>query len=253
MITRIAQRRSSGIQVFTDWVRVCACALAMGSREDEYEEIKRRYNEEEMSAFASGFADLVMEMESKPFADVLGVHYLEVASVSTMQARGEFYTPQPICDLMAAITFGADQVIQEGKPITLQEPACGAGATVLAVAKTLAPDHVHLLRVTAMDLNPTATDMAYVNFSLWGIAAEILTGDTLRMEFRARHTTMRWRMLGEDLRRAFRAITQMMETEACTSPNSPPKVANEVVPDVQASVSLDSPVSPANAVQMELF
>lgn len=251
MIDRIAQRRSSAIQVFTDWIKASACALAMGTREEEYEEIKRRYNAEEMHDFAIGFADLVMEMEAKPFEDVLGVHYLQVASMSTMQARGEFYTPQPICDLMAQMTFGADRVIAEGKPVTLQEPACGAGATVLAVAKCLAPEHVHLLRVTAMDLNPTATDMAYVNFSLWGIAAEVLTGDTLRMNFHSRHTTIRWRMLGEDLRRAFRSITQMMETEPCTSSQPSPEAV--ISPDVQRSVAISSPTGPTAAVQMELF
>jgi type I restriction-modification system DNA methylase subunit len=168
IINSIAHTKSSQLQVFADFCKIAACALALSSREDEYYGIATRYSSDEMHEFSTAFSSLVNEMEEKPFTDILGDYYLEVASHSSKQARGEFFTPPEISKLMARMLFDVDAVKTKGLPITVNEPACGSGGMVLAVAELFAPDCVDLLRVTCQDINPLATDMCYINTTLWG-------------------------------------------------------------------------------------
>lgn len=78
-------------------------------------------------------------MEDEPFEDLLGHHYLDVASKATRDNRGEFFTPPAISELMAKISFRADDVIEKNEPITINEPACGSGGMILQIAKQLSP------------------------------------------------------------------------------------------------------------------
>lgn len=61
-------------------------------------------------------------MEERPFDDLLGVYYQDIASKSTRDSRGEFYTPPTISRLMAHIAFNAEAVIEKGRPVTISEP-----------------------------------------------------------------------------------------------------------------------------------
>jgi len=65
---------------------------------------------------------LIDEMETHPYADLLGEHYQDIASKATRDNRGEFYTPPCISELMARITFRAEEVIKRGEVFTVNEP-----------------------------------------------------------------------------------------------------------------------------------
>lgn len=173
--------------VFSDFCRIAACSVALQTREGEYLEVAKRYTREELEAFGEAFRMLGDEMEDKPFEDCLGTFYTEIASKSTVDARGEFYTPPGVCEIMSQMTMDVEKIIEEGKPVSVGEPACGSGGMILALAKQFSPivregekSYVDLLRVTMQDISPTSTDMAYVNTTLWGIPAKIVLGDTLR-------------------------------------------------------------------------
>jgi N-6 DNA Methylase len=215
IIESIARTRSSQVQIFADFCRMSACALSLNTREGEYLEISQRYNRDELSEFSQALAYLIEEMEAKPFTDILGDFYLEVASHSSKQARGEFFTPPQISKLMARMLFDVEAVKAKGMPITVNEPACGSGGMVLAVAELFAPDAVDLLRVTCQDINPLAADMCFINTTLWGIPAQVILGDTIRMTETARWKNLHWRRVGEDQRLAFRELMEFI--------SSPPK------------------------------
>ena len=51
----LTKTRSSKIEVFSDFMRVCACALANGAREEEYFEVQRRYRDEHMREMSKAF------------------------------------------------------------------------------------------------------------------------------------------------------------------------------------------------------
>jgi methylase of polypeptide subunit release factors len=68
-------------------------------------------------------------------------------------------------------------------PITVCEPACGAGAMILSLAEACSPKVRRRLRVTAIDINRTACDMAFINTTLWGIPTRVIHGDSLAAKY----------------------------------------------------------------------
>lgn len=229
IIEKIAFSHSSVAIVFTDFCRMVACSLALQTREEEYLEVIRPYSKEQLHQFSKAFALLVQEMESHPFTDCLGSYYLEIAAHSSKQTRGEFHTPQEISRLMARITIDADASISRSQPITINEPACGAGGMVLAIAELFAPKHVDLLRVTCQDINPVATDMTYINTSLWGIPAKVILDNAISPQAPQKiWKNIHWGRVGEDQRQQLIQI----QRELCQpSPGSTnPSVVSESSP-----------------------
>ncbi|MDE3066401.1 MAG: hypothetical protein KGJ60_02510 [Verrucomicrobiota bacterium] len=93
--------------VFDGFVRLAACALAAQTREAEYREEAERWQKPELDLFGEALGALILEMESRPFEDILGGYYLEFAvSTKGQQWSGEFHTPKTVCDLMARMILG---------------------------------------------------------------------------------------------------------------------------------------------------
>ncbi|CAK7261683.1 MULTISPECIES: N-6 DNA methylase [unclassified Shinella] len=201
--------------VFGDW---CECsAISMSNavdlvnfekREARYVEIARKYGSETMATFSKIFGEVVMALEEKP-QDILGMtfHALELHN----KARGQFFTPHPICQLMARIIAGGaedmQKAIAERGFMLAQEPAVGSGAMIVALAEAILEagfNYQQLLHVTAVDIDPRAVHMAYIQFSLLHIPATVIVGDSLAMRFREESHTMAHAMGGwsTKLRRA---------------------------------------------------
>jgi hypothetical protein len=169
--------------VFDAFIRFAACALAAETREAEYLEEVKHWEKPELDLFAEALGALVSEMETRPFEDILGGYYMESALSSKGQRwNGEFHTPKTVCDLMAKMVMGDSELPAEG-PITVCEPACGAGAMILSLAQVCQPAVRRRLRVTAIDINRTACDMAFINTTLWGIPTRIIHGNSLSLEY----------------------------------------------------------------------
>jgi type I restriction-modification system DNA methylase subunit len=182
ILERISHRHDTR-HVFDAFTRFAACALAAQTREAEYLEEAKRWEKQDMDMFAEAFGALVLEMETRPFEDVLGGYYMEFAlSPKGQKWNGEFHTPKPICDLMARMTLGDVESLPTEGPITVCEPACGAGAMILSLAEACPPKVRRHLRVTAIDISKTACDMAFVNTTLWGIPTRVIHGNSLSLE-----------------------------------------------------------------------
>lgn len=182
ILERLSHRHDTR-RIFDAFVRLAACAVAAQTREAEYLDEAKHWDKTDLEIFAEALGALVTEMESKPFEDVIGSYYMEFAlSSKGQQWNGEYHTPKPICDLMAQIIMGDQQLPAEG-PITVCEPACGAGAMILAVGQSCSPQARRRLRVIAVDINRTACDMAFINTTLWGIPTRILHGNSLSNDY----------------------------------------------------------------------
>lgn len=182
-------------KVFDAFVRFAACALAAQTREAEYLEEVKHWERRDLDLFAQALGALVLEMEGLPFEDVLGGYYMESAlSHKGQQWNGEFHTPKNVCDLMAQITLGDVESLAKDRPLTVCEPACGAGAMILSLGEACPPDVRRRLRVTAMDISRTACDMAFVNTTLWGIPTRVIHGNALSLEFWAAWSNIHWSM-----------------------------------------------------------
>jgi type I restriction-modification system DNA methylase subunit len=170
-------------RVFDAFIRFAACALAAQTREAEYLEEAKHWERPELELFGSALGALIAEMETRPFEDILGNYYMDCAlSTKGKQWNGEFHTPKTICDLMAQITLRENKTVPAEGPITVCEPACGAGAMILSLAQACTPEVRRRLRVTAIDISRTACDMAFINTTLWGIPTRIIHGNSLSLE-----------------------------------------------------------------------
>jgi hypothetical protein len=182
ILERLAHRHDTK-SVFDGFSRLSACALAAQTREAEYLEEAKRWERPDLDLFAEALGALVMEMEARPFEDILGGCYMEFAlSSKGQQWNGEFHTPKLICDLLAQMTLGDAGSLPAEGTITVCEPACGAGAMILSLAQACPPEVRRRLRVTAMDISRTACDMAFINTSLWGVPTRVIHGNSLSLE-----------------------------------------------------------------------
>ncbi len=182
ILERISHRHDTR-RVFDGFARLAACALAAQTREAEYLEEAKRWEKQDLQLFAEALGALTMQMEGRPFEDLIGGYYMECAlSSKGQQWNGEFHTPKAICDLMARMTLGDMESLPSEGPITICEPACGAGAMILSLAEACSPEVRRQLRITAIDISRTACDMAFINTTLWGVPARVIHGNTLSLE-----------------------------------------------------------------------
>lgn len=205
--------------VFDGFTRLAACALAVQTREPEYLEEAKRWEKADLDCFAKALASLVLEMEAKPFEDVLGGYYTDFALPSRgQQWNGEFHTPKKVCDVIARMLVGGGEAFPSEGPITVCEPACGAGAMILSFAEACPPEIRRHLRVTAIDINRTACDMTFINTTLWGIPTRVIHGNTLSGEYWAAWSNIHY--ISPWLPLALR-----LETSEAAEQGEPPKPA----------------------------
>jgi hypothetical protein len=179
--------RWGAYQIMDGFIRYVSATTPGGDRLGELEDLDQALLKEiGDTIFKPARAALLEDMAANPFVDLLGPWYMLYGSRSAKQARGEFYTPVEICDLMAMMTIGdADQAVRgrsSSHPLTLCEPACGSGQNMLSACKVLR-NHLDKILVTSIDINPLAVDMAYFNYSFWNIPAFVIQGDAIRMQF----------------------------------------------------------------------
>ena len=129
-------------RVFSDFVEMAAVSIAnaidthnrdRATREARYMEMIKAYTPDELQAFPLMLGHLTMALEAG-MDDVLGEVFMELDLGSKW--HGQFFTPYELCRLMAGITLGDNvQTEIEAKGfITVNEPACGGGAMIIAMA-----------------------------------------------------------------------------------------------------------------------
>jgi hypothetical protein len=157
-------------QVFSDFLQMVVCTLSLGAKEDRYLEVISRYDPKEINLFPEAMASLICEMDNDGMGllDVLGTYFeLEIS----LGHNGQFFTPQPICELIACmnpISFGQ----------TVADPACGSGRMLLSAAKV----NRNALFFGA-DVDADCARMTAINLCLNGLFGEVAWMDTLRNEY----------------------------------------------------------------------
>lgn len=192
-LLREASGRHNLYDVFSHFVELSAITLASidlaqkERREVQYLQTIGRYTKEEAALFPKMFAELVLALEAEP-GDVLGEVFgqLELGNA----ARGQFFTPYEIAKLMAETTVDRgyiDEAIAERGYLSVSEPACGAGAMLIAFVekvKELGYNPAQMLHFTAVDVDARAVHMAYLQLGLLGVPGVVVEGNTLTLEER---------------------------------------------------------------------
>ena len=183
--------------VFSDFVELGALSIANSykdgselwkKRESQYLNTIGKYNADEQEILVLAFADLIMALEYAVHngdpSDVLGeiFHALELHN----KYKGQFFTPQHVCDMMSEIISGdVEEAIKKNGYVSLCEPCCGSGAMVLGFAKSMLNKRLNYsaqLFVEATDIDLKCVYMCYLQLSLYGIPAVVIHGNTLTVE-----------------------------------------------------------------------
>lgn len=177
---------------FTDFVAMAAIAIrnsfdqiGHGAREDEYQQLIRKYRPEGRGVFSQVLALLTEALTAGPF-DVLGRMYMELGVASS--SMGQYFTPPSISDLLGLLTLDTQKIqaqIHRRGYITLCDPASGSGALVMGFATRLQEmgfNYQQYMHATLVDVDRRAVQMAYVQLSLLHIPAVIVHGNSLTLQ-----------------------------------------------------------------------
>lgn len=178
--------------VWRDFIVMYACALSNPVDKQHYDEREalylrtiKKYNKQEQPLFSELAAHTVMALEENPEQDFLGSIYMSLNLGN--QHNGQFFTPYHVCELMAEISMqNAVLKIEKEGYIAINDPCCGAGATLIAgvhaAKKRLEKagyNYQNHVFVVAQDIDMTVALMCYIQLSLLGVAGYVKVGNSL--------------------------------------------------------------------------
>lgn len=182
-------------EVFSDFITLAAGELDM-ARIRTPENIERsrdicaKYSGSDISNLHTLFCLMVCALEAK-FHDFLGAIFMELELGD--DRNGQYFTPYHVQSLMAKLLMpDVEQTIRREGFVTVSDPASGAAGMIVAYAENLMAagynPSEHMFG-SCIDIDPIAADMAFIQLSLLGIPAEVVTGNTLTMQLnRVRYT-----------------------------------------------------------------
>lgn len=171
IFNKIAYGKSES-EVFDDFLDICICCLSGQQYEEEYFSIIKRYKPEQINSLCELFAHMIiiMDNDGKGLKDCLGEFFQQNI---TRGSHGQFFTPEHVCDFMAAITM--DKVITNGK--TIMDPACGSGRMLLAGAKISRQNYFY-----GADIDKRCVKTAAINLCLNGLIGEVAWMNSITFE-----------------------------------------------------------------------
>lgn len=145
-------------------------------REDEYLDLVKTLDKEAISASAKVFGLLLegLYYNVNPW-DYLGYVYMELGSISKHQAFGQFFTPIPVTEAMAAMTLGdvgaaIETAKREGRRLTVNDPACGSGSMFLGAKRVILReagiDGLEWFEFSGNDIDPICVKMARIQMRM---------------------------------------------------------------------------------------
>ncbi len=176
-------------QVWADLITAIACTISNAvdresrhyeQREKEYEACIKRLGSVEI--VSQIMAIIVIAFENNLEQDFLGRIYMSLELSNHW--KGQYFTPYSLCQLMSEMTI-EDRVREEINTrgyITINDSACGAGATLIAAANTLRKRNINFQNqaiFVGQDIDRVVGLMCYIQLSIIGCAGYIVIADTL--------------------------------------------------------------------------
>ena len=173
--------------VFEDFVICAAYAISNSvyydqSKEDQYLAISSKYQNEDLDGFAEMIAYLTLEYAKENPRDILGELYEEFGLFNSINRQ--YFTPEHLCNIMTQITLeniDVNNTIKKKGYISINDPACGSGRTLLSALKYLEKKGIDLdcVFVEGDDVSLFCACMTYLNLSLYGASGVVKHQDTL--------------------------------------------------------------------------
>ena len=198
-INKLSGKHGSA-EIFSDWVTMIAlkiqhnCYIYQFERNKWHEEeridaynsilakhkrITDKYNEKELNIFFKMYDNFKSALETEIW-DYLGEIFMGLSNSPDKKKMGQCFTPFNLSVLIARLSVGEE--VNGEKPFTINEPTCGAGGMIIAMAKTLWDKNINpqkCMVVVAQDLSLLCVYMTYVQLSMLGINAKVAQGDVL--------------------------------------------------------------------------
>jgi hypothetical protein len=183
--------RHSRWNVWADFIVMAAISISnvvdqshAESREKTYMTLAAKYNKRELDCFGEMFGEIVNGIDACPDQDFLGELYMALELGNSR--AGQFFTPYAVCRAMAAMTYGNDleQKIAEQGWVSISDPACGAGALLVAFANECRRpgreiNYQTSVLFVAQDIDLIVGCMCYIQLSLLGCPGYVVIADTL--------------------------------------------------------------------------
>lgn len=182
-------------EVFSDFIMLAASELDMArirtqENIEQSRKICAKYSESDIRNLHALFNLMICALEAR-FHDFLGAIFMELELGD--DRNGQYFTPYHVQSLMAKLLMpDVEQTIKREGFVTVSDPASGAAGMIVAYAENLLEagynPSEHLFG-SCIDIDTVAADMAFIQLSLLGIPAEVVTGNTLTMQLnRIRYT-----------------------------------------------------------------
>ena len=183
--------RHSRWEVWADWITMSACSISCAvdathreAREKLYQTARAKYTEAELQVMAEMLGMVVAALDKNPDQDLLGEIFMTLGLGN--EHNGQFFTPYNVCQAMSGMTYGDDlkaRIEQRGW-VAVNDPACGAGALLVAFANECRrPGHEVNYQTSvlfvAQDIDYIVGLMCYIQLSLLGCAGYVVIGDSL--------------------------------------------------------------------------
>ena len=149
-------------------------------REDMYRTLAKKYNKREMDCIARMFALIIEAMEANPDQDFLGDLYMALELGN--QKAGQFFTPYSVCTMMAKMQPDISDKIKQQGWVSVNDPACGAGALLVAFANECMLRGINYqtsVLFVAQDIDFVTGCMCYIQLSLLGCPGYVVVADTI--------------------------------------------------------------------------
>ena len=239
-----ASRRSgvSRAQAFEDFLHMSVCSLSGGEMEEQYLATVKKHTEGKpgkrgCDSIAHAFGALIHAME-KTRHDILGDLF---QGAITYGEAGQFLTPEPICQVMTAMTIG-DVDGKAGEKKTVFDPCCGSGRMLLAAADI--QPHWEFI---GQDVDLRCVRLTAINLALRNLYGYVIWGNSLGLEKKLVYRT------GFNLRGVIREVPledcPAPVQRSAVSPSSSP--APSSVDEAGGPTSDDAPTGPKE--QLFLF
>lgn len=178
------------IDVFSD-----ACALMAMTLEQSVNVFNRKRQAEVEKTFLATIGKYEKD-EHVHFADMLGIvataleekrdsflgPVLEEIGAAAVR-NGQFLTPWSVARMMAEVNV-ADTPIVPGRVVKVDDPACGAGVTLIAQGEAMLAHGYRQadILLTGGDIDGRACDITYIELTLLGYAGIVRHEDALSMK-----------------------------------------------------------------------
>ena len=208
--------------------------------EDEYLKTIEKHKEgvkgkRGVDLLAQMFGNLV-DVTDRTRADILGDLF---QGAITYGEKGQFLTPEPICQMMAAMNLPDEKTDLEGRR-SVNDPCCGSGRMLLAAAEIQPNWHF-----VGQDVDLRCTQMTAINLALRNHYGHVVHGNSLSNTTDLIYETGRVQVWGNAIRKVNHVplLKRDPEINDCTPP-----VTEVPTPSPEQAVQ-----RPAGTSQLHLF